>query len=76
MDLYQLSVVVSYCLLSEGLFKGRDVCILVVYNGLYQLFMNLIDFVHLKKFLWIKYASYDWKIACRAISIWGVNLLW
>ena len=22
MDLYQLSVVVSYCLLSEGLFKG------------------------------------------------------
>ena len=23
MDLYQLSVVVSYCLLSEGLFKGK-----------------------------------------------------
>ena len=23
MDLYQLSVVVSYCLLSEGLFKGN-----------------------------------------------------
>ena len=27
MDLYQLSVVVSYCLLSEGLFKGKKVCV-------------------------------------------------
>ena len=26
MDLYQLSVVVSFCLLSEGLFKGIYVC--------------------------------------------------
>ena len=25
MDLYQLSVVVSYCLLSEGLFKGINI---------------------------------------------------
>ena len=25
MDLYQLSVVVSYCLLSEGLFKGTNI---------------------------------------------------
>ena len=36
--------------------------------------MNLIDFVHLKKFLWITYASYDWKIVCRGISIWGIAL--
>ena len=36
--------------------------------------MNLIDFVHLEKFLWIKCASYDWKIVCRAISIWGIAL--
>ena len=28
MDLYQLSVVVSYCLLSEGLFKGKVIVML------------------------------------------------
>ena len=40
MDLYQLSVVVSYCLLSEGLFKGIEYFFNYLEKSLSQLIMK------------------------------------
>ena len=50
MDLYQLSVVVSYCLLSEGLFKGKRFrftgpmcCVSIVLNAFVSTAHSLLN---------------------------------